>query len=155
MANLSLCFVKYKDSFLLINRNKSPFMGMWNGVGGHQEANETMEECAKREIYEETGIHVQNIELMGKFTWNFDDDMGYLYVACLSDDFSIKNFPLKNQEGIVDFKTISWILHPKNTGVIADLVIFIKELAQNNKNTYHFVYDTNNQLISYQKNAWD
>lgn len=151
MANLSLCFIKYQDSYLLINRNKPPFMGMWNAVGGHQEKNETMDACAIREIYEETGIIVETVELMGTFTWNFDNDIGFLYVAHLDNNFNIDNYPIKNFEGIVDFKKIDWILNPHNTGIIEDLVVFIHEINQNKKNVYHFVYDTHNKLQSYTK----
>ena len=53
MAIVTLCFVKKDDKILMINRNKSPFMGMWNALGGHKEENESALECAIREIYEE------------------------------------------------------------------------------------------------------
>ena len=118
MANLTLCFLKYQNSILLINRNKAPFMGMWNAIGGHQEKGETLLECAIREIYEETNIKIEKLNFMGKFTWNFDDDIGYIYVGNLEKDFNINNYPLKNEEGIVDFKSIEWIENSHNTGII-------------------------------------
>ncbi len=40
----------------LIERNKSPFKGMWAIPGGFMEGNETVEETALRELSEETGI---------------------------------------------------------------------------------------------------
>ena len=149
MANLTLCFLKYQNSILLINRNKAPFMVMWNAIGGHQEKGETLLECAIREIYEETNIKIEKLNFMGKFTWNFDDDIGYIYVGNLEKDFNINNYPLKNEEGIVDFKSIEWIENSHNTGIINDLKIIIPEIFKNQINEYHFIYDEQNQLKSY------
>ena len=149
MANLTLCFLKYQNSILLINRHKAPFMGMWNAIGGHQEKGETLLECAIREIYEETNIKIEKLNFMGKFTWNFDDDIGYIYVGNLEKDFNINNYPLKNEEGIVDFKSIEWIENSHNTGIINDLKIIIPEIFKNQINEYHFIYDEQNQLKSY------
>lgn len=41
---------------LLIQRKNPPFKGMWALPGGFMEMNETLEECAARELQEETGI---------------------------------------------------------------------------------------------------
>ena len=37
--------------------------GAWQFPGGHLEFKETVEECAKREVYEETGLRIQHIRL--------------------------------------------------------------------------------------------
>nr|WP_290754672.1 MULTISPECIES: hypothetical protein [unclassified Exiguobacterium] len=34
MDRYTLCLIRHADSFLLVNRQKRPAMGMWNGVGG-------------------------------------------------------------------------------------------------------------------------
>ncbi len=47
------------NRILMINRNKSPFMGMWNVLGGHLEENETIFEGVKRETKEETGCDIE------------------------------------------------------------------------------------------------
>ena len=124
MAIVTLCFVKKDNKILMINRNKPPFMGMWNALGGHIEENETPKECAIREIYEESGVVVDNAELISVSTWNYDDDEIYVYVSTLSNDFDISSYPIKINEGIIDFKDIDWIIHEKNYGVIADLRVF-------------------------------
>ena len=58
MAIVTLCFVKKDNKILMINRNKSPFMGMWNALGGHLEKGETPIQCAIREVYEEGKIQI-------------------------------------------------------------------------------------------------
>ena len=150
MAIVTLCFVKKDNKILMINRNKPPFMGMWNALGGHLEDNETPKECAIREIYEESNVKVDNAELISISTWNYDDDEIYVYVSNLSDDFDISSYPIKINEGIIDFKDIDWIIHEKNYGVIADLRVFLKDIKENHKNNYHLVYDES-KLVEYIK----
>lgn len=150
MAIVTLCFVKKDNKILMINRNKPPFMGMWNALGGHLEDNETPKECAIREIYEESNVKVDNAELISISTWNYDDDEIYVYVSNLSDDFGISSYPIKINEGIIDFKDIDWIIHEKNYGVIADLRVFLKDIKENQKNNYHLVYDES-KLVEYIK----
>ena len=65
-----------------------------------------------------------------------------------NEDFDINAYPLKIDEGIIDFKEIDWIICPKNYGVIEDLRLFIKDIKENNYNNYHLIYD-NSKLIDY------
>lgn len=47
------------EDVLLIRRAKPPRKGGWSLPGGHQEWGETVEECALREVEEETGLQVK------------------------------------------------------------------------------------------------
>ena len=148
MAKVTLCFLRKDNKILMINRNKPPFMGMWNALGGHVEKNETEEMCAIREIYEESGIKVDNIDLISVSTWNYDDDVIYVYVSTLKDNIDINKYPLKTNEGIIDFKDIDWIIDPNNYGSIDDLKLFIKDIKDNKKNNYHLIYNES-KLVDY------
>ena len=148
MAIVTLCFVKKEDKILMINRNKPPFMGIWNALGGHLENNETPQQCALREIYEESNIIVDNATLISVSTWNYDDDEIYVYVSELPQNFETSAYPIKIDEGIIDFKDIDWIIHEKNFGVIADLRVFLKDIKEKKSNNYHLVYD-DARLVEY------
>ena len=150
MAIVTLCFVKKDNKILMINRNKPPFMGMWNALGGHKEENETALECAIREIKEESTVIVDNAKLISISTWNYDDDEIYVYVSTLPDDFDLSAYPLKIDEGIIDFKEIDWVLNLKNFGVIEDLRVFLNDIKEDQCNNYHLVYN-DSKLVEYIK----
>ena len=148
MATVTLCFLKKDNKILMINRNKAPFMGMWNALGGHKEDNESEEQCAIREIYEESKIKVDNVSLISISSWNYDDDVIYVYVTNLNDDFDVSKYPIKIDEGIIDFKDIDWIIDPHNFGTIDDLKLFIKDIKNNQKHNYHLIYN-DSKLVDY------
>mgnify|MGYP003304210065 CR=1 FL=1 len=57
------CVVMTKESepkVLLIQRGNEPFKGCWALPGGFMEMDETLEECARRELKEETGWEAED-----------------------------------------------------------------------------------------------
>jgi 8-oxo-dGTP diphosphatase len=52
---------------LLIRRGKEPLRGRWVVPGGTVELGETLEEALVREMEEETGLHVQPVEVLAVF----------------------------------------------------------------------------------------
>jgi ADP-ribose pyrophosphatase YjhB (NUDIX family) len=56
--------VKCKDKILLCKRNNlGSFPGMWSIPGGKLEENETTQEGAKREFFEETNVDINDKEI--------------------------------------------------------------------------------------------
>ena len=53
---------------LLIQRGIEPFKGTWALPGGFLRMDETIEECAKRELFEETGLRQPYMEQFGIFS---------------------------------------------------------------------------------------
>lgn len=61
-----------RKKVLLIHRNKREddvHYGKYNGLGGKFEADENIIEGVKREVFEEAGIHCENIVLRGTISW--------------------------------------------------------------------------------------
>lgn len=61
--NLIVVFNETLEKSLFCIRAKQPYKGMYNFVGGKVEENETNDEAAYRELYEETGIKNSDISL--------------------------------------------------------------------------------------------
>lgn len=55
-------------SVLLIERANEPFKGCWAFPGGFMEMEEDAEDCAKRELKEETGLEIRTMRQLGAFT---------------------------------------------------------------------------------------
>jgi 8-oxo-dGTP diphosphatase len=52
------------DDVLLVRRAKPPGAGQWSLPGGAQELGETAEECARRELFEETGLSAGPVHMV-------------------------------------------------------------------------------------------
>jgi 8-oxo-dGTP diphosphatase len=72
MKIATLCYVRRAGQTLMVHRIKKAndmHQGRWNGLGGKLEPGETPEECARREIMEESGLAVTNLRFTGMITF--------------------------------------------------------------------------------------
>ena len=53
---------------LLIQRGADPYKGSWAFPGGFMNMDETTEQCAIRELEEETGLRVSNVHQIGAYS---------------------------------------------------------------------------------------
>lgn len=75
MKNTSLCYIEYNEKYLMMHRNKKKNdenQDKWVGVGGKFEAGETPYDCARREIFEETGLSDLKLVYRGIVTFVSD-----------------------------------------------------------------------------------
>jgi len=78
MKLATLCYLRQNGHTLMVHRIKKQndmHQGKWNGLGGKLEAGESPEECAMREIAEESGLQVSNLELKGILTFPAFDEI--------------------------------------------------------------------------------
>lgn len=57
--------------YLMVRNNRGLNAGLFNFPGGHIEENETIDEGNAREINEETGLEIKNIQTCGRFDISF------------------------------------------------------------------------------------
>ena len=65
------CVVITKETdakVLLIERGDDPYKGCWAFPGGFMNMDETTEQCAIRELEEETGLYVNNVVQIGAYS---------------------------------------------------------------------------------------
>ena len=90
VIDTTMIYLKKDDSYLLLFRNKKKNdinEGKWIGVGGHREPNETIDECAIREVKEETGLDVHSLECAGEVLF-VDENLKMMMYLYEITDFS-------------------------------------------------------------------
>ena len=82
---------------LLIERGHEPFKGCWAFPGGFMNMDETTEQCAVRELKEETGLKITDIQQLGAYSKVNRDPRGRtITVAYLA--FVDEPLPVKGQD---------------------------------------------------------
>jgi len=143
----TLCYVRRDGRTLMLHRNKRPddtHYGKWNGLGGKFDQGETPEDCARREIREESGLEVRTLDLKGvitfpKFAKN-EDWYVFLFVA-QADGEAIAECPEGELVWIDDAKLLSLNLWEGDE-------IFIPWLDRSDFFSARFTYE-NGRLISH------
>lgn len=83
MKLATLLYVQKDDKTLMLFRNKKEndyHEGKWNGLGGKFEQGESPEECAIRELEEESGLIAKELILKGHITFPLFDGKDDWYV---------------------------------------------------------------------------
>jgi 8-oxo-dGTP diphosphatase len=105
MKLATLCYVRRAGQTLMIHRIKKEndmHLGKWNGLGGKLEPSETPEECALREIREESGLLAHNPHLKGFLTFpgfaNDEDWYAFVFVV-----YDFEGELVESPEGILQW----------------------------------------------------
>lgn len=75
MINTTLCYIEKDGAYLMIHRIKKQNdmnKDKWIGIGGKFENGESPFDCARREIKEETGLNISNLNYRGIVTFVSD-----------------------------------------------------------------------------------
>jgi 8-oxo-dGTP diphosphatase len=91
MKLATLCYVRDQGKTLMVHRIKKEndiHLGKWNGLGGKLEPGETPEECAAREIFEESGLVVRRMNFKGMLTFpGFSNDEDWYAFVFVIDEY--------------------------------------------------------------------
>jgi 8-oxo-dGTP diphosphatase len=71
------------NKVLLIKRGREPFLGEWAIPGGRIDEDESAQECAIREMKEETGLDIEIISLVGIYSDPKRDPRGIIAATYL------------------------------------------------------------------------
>ena len=78
---VGIAVIVIKDNRVLLGKRKNSHgSGTWAFPGGHLEFKESIEDCARREVFEETGIQIKNLRC-GPYTNDIFADEGKHYVT--------------------------------------------------------------------------
>jgi 8-oxo-dGTP diphosphatase len=147
MQLATLCYVVKNNKTLMIHRTKKEndyHEGKWNGLGGKFDSGESPEECAIREVREESGLIVEKPKLKGFITFPMFDNVKdwYVFVFTFED---CKGELIDSNEGKLD-----WIPNEKllELNLWEGDKIFIPWLFQERFFSAKFNY-SNGKLIDY------
>lgn len=114
MINTTLCYIESENKYLMLHRVKKvndENRDKWIGIGGKFLDKESPEECVLREVYEETGLILENYSYRAIITFVSDEyDTQYMHLFT-SDKFSGK---IKSQ---CDEGNLEWIEKEKITSL--------------------------------------
>ena len=140
MKLATLCYVQKPGHTLMLHRVKKKndmHQGKWNGLGGKLEPGESPEECAIREVWEESGLACRNPRLRGFITFpafdEIDDWYTFLYTF---DDFEgeLIDSPEGNLAWVANDRLLELNLWPGDR-------IFLPWIFQDRLFSAKFVYD--------------
>jgi len=140
--------ILYQHPRILLGMKKKKFgIGKYNGFGGGLEENETLEQCAIRETFEETGkgIIIQNPERMGKILFQFEtgekDHLVYFFRASkYTGEFQ------ESEEMTQEWFNINQIPYDR---MWSDDKHWLPLLLDNTKFLGNFIFDANHQIRRY------
>ena len=88
MKMTSLCYIERNGKYLMLHRTKKENdenKDKWIGIGGKFEAGESPEDCALREVREETGLTLTQWQYRGIVTF-VSDEWGTEYMHLFTAD---------------------------------------------------------------------
>jgi len=141
MKVATLCYLQREGKTLMVNVKKKGGMheGKWNGLGGKINEGETPEECAVREVFEESGLKIKEPKLVGVISFPFN-------VSKAGESWIVFVFSAENFEGkIIDNSAegeLAWI----DNGKLLELnlnggdIIFLPFVLENRLFTAKIVY---------------
>lgn len=136
-------------SVLLIQRGEHPFLNHWALPGGFLRMDETLEECALREITEEAGVTPVSIMPVGTFSACDRDPRGRIISIAFTTIISEESARIMANDDAVDAKWFDVFYEQNEEGthvlrLVGDSVTLEAELAIKNRQFGRTAFEINN-----------
>lgn len=97
--------IENNDKYLMVQESKDNISGLWNLPAGRLNENEKLQECAKREVFEEANIKSEPIGIIGVYFYGVEkDDVKSIIVYDMS---YVSGSPEPNHHDVQDAKWLS------------------------------------------------
>ncbi len=125
-----MVFTKDYKKVLLVKRNKKPYAGCWNGIGGKVEEGESILDTAKRECLEETGIVLENPKHLFTLSYPEENPKNPGTVLNVVYDFTDEKEVKENYEGTYEWKDVEFVMDSESREIAgySNLCQFVKEI---------------------------
>lgn len=153
MRNSTLVHIERGDSWLMLHRVKKEHdvnKDKWIGVGGGFLENESPEDCARRETYEETGLEIGRLSLRSVVTFVIEGGECEQMFVFTTDDF--RGNVKECNEGVLEWIKKSDLY---NMDIWEGDKLFLKRIENPDEPffTLKLVYDKKGKLLSYSFNG--
>lgn len=111
---VGVAVIVVKDSKVLLGkRMNSHGSGTWQFPGGHLEFGEPIEDCAKRELFEETGLTIRNLR-SGPYTNDiFKTEQTHYITLFVIADYDSGELTVKEPKKCEKWEWFSWSRLPE------------------------------------------
>ena len=145
------CFIKKDGKYLMLHRskNKKIMPDVWMAPGGKQEFNEGLFACAKREVFEETGLRIKNLRVKVVGNAYLEDVQTEMFFHFLIADYAGGGILEHPKDG-----ELRW-LTPEEIGKLDTLLAETREILpvlfvdDGKIISYTAVYKKGNQMTSF------
>jgi 8-oxo-dGTP diphosphatase len=146
----TLVFITRGDDVLLLrgSAKKRIWANKYNGIGGHIERDEDIYSAARREVFEETGLNVENLRLVGLINVDGAQPTGIMLFVFAAESRSAQSVPIPSDEG-----TLEWIErdHITQVDLVEDLPIILPRAINHPVGALpffaHYSYNEREELI--------
>ena len=144
---LTLVIIHQNNQVLLGMKKRGFGEGRWNGFGGKVDSGESIEDAAKRELFEEAGITAGNLEKLGvlDFSWQSQAPNGVLDVNIFKAT-GFSGEPQETEEMKPQWFSVAQIPFEK---MWSSDTYWYPLFLENKKFTGKFVFDAKNNVAEY------
>ncbi|MBI2584098.1 MAG: NUDIX domain-containing protein [Candidatus Aenigmarchaeota archaeon] len=109
MPKVGVGVIVMKDGkSLFLRRTGTHGEGTWCFPGGHLEFNESLEDCARREVMEESGIKIRNIRFAGLTNDIFKEENKHYITIFMAADWDSGEAKILEREKCTDIGWFGW-----------------------------------------------
>lgn len=141
---MTLCMIRKDGKILLAMKKRGFGAGRWNGYGGKVEEGETIEEAAKREIWQEGKITVEEIEEMGVLNFEFKKNPGNILQVHIFRAGGFSGEPQETEEMKPEWFDEDKIPYEE---MWSDDIYWLPTFLENKKFKGRFLFDDNDQVL--------
>lgn len=143
---LTLVIIQRGDEILLGMKKRGFGVGKWNGFGGKLHDGETVEAAAQREVFEEIGVTVDELEKIGVIDFSWQHKADEILEVNIFKCTHFTGQPVESEEMKPQWYNISEI--PYET-MWSDDKYWLPLLLEGKKFKGSFIFDGNNNVLHY------
>ncbi|MDD5731475.1 MAG: 8-oxo-dGTP diphosphatase [Patescibacteria group bacterium] len=141
---MTLCIV-CKDKKVLLGMKKRGFgVGRWNGFGGKVQEDETIEESLRREMEEECGLKLGDLEELGVLEFEFAKKPGDILEVHIFKSIDFSGEPTESEEMKPEWFDEDKVPFEK---MWSDDPYWFPLFLAGKKFKGHFLFDDNDQIL--------